>query len=257
MPPSPSKNQPRLPAQPNRLGAWLVYRALIRPALRKTFDQVLLNVGSTADILRNREPILAYVTHTSWWDGHLAFELFRTVYPRHHYLMMEEAQLARYFFFRWCGCFSVNRQEPREALRSIRYASSLLQQKQSLVWIFPQGQIIPPDRRPLQLFRGVADIATRTGNLWCLPIALRYEFAGEQRPVALIRCGEPTWVDADTTREQLQPQLATNLTRAADQLRDDWNQQNLAQFRPILQGTASVNRRFDQILGPIVRWWQQ
>ncbi|MFD3164305.1 lysophospholipid acyltransferase family protein [Herpetosiphon sp. NSE202] len=258
MPLSSANNQPRLPAQPNRLGEWLVYRALIRPALCKTFDQVLLNVGSASDILRSREPILCYVTHTSWWDGHLAFELFRNVYPRRHFLMMEEAQLARYFFFRWCGCFSVNRQEPREALRSIRYASTQLQHhSHALVWVFPQGQIIPPDRRPLQLFRGVADIATRTGNLWCLPVALRYEFSGEQRPVSLIRCGEPTWVDAGTSRDQLQPQLERNLTSAADQLRDEWNQQDLANFQSILQGTASVNHRFDHILGPIVRWWQR
>ena len=249
---------PRLPARPNRAGAWLVYRGLVRPALRRTFGRVLLDAGAAADALRGRQPVLCYVTHVSWWDGYLAFELFRNAYPRRHFLMMEEAQLRRYFFFRWCGCFSVHRSDPREGVRSLRYAAHLLQtEARPLVWMFPQGEILPADRRPLALYRGVADIATHSGGVWCVPVALRYEFGAEQRPDALIACGEPLWVGGASDRGALQAELSDRLAATADGLRERWVAGELGAFTPILRGQESANRRFDALLGPALRWLQR
>lgn len=252
--------QPRLPARPSRWGDLLVYHGLVRPALRSMFDQIRLDTSRLSPtelaILGADTPVLCYVTHAAWWDGYLAFELFRTVYPRQHFLMMEEAQLRRYFFFRWAGCFSVDRADPREALRALRYAAQLLKAtRRSLVWIFPQGSIRPVDQRPLALYRGAAEIATRTDGVWCLPLALRYEFGPEQRPEALLTLGQPHWASANTSRSQLQQYMETALTATADALRDDWNAGQLDHFRTILRGRPSVNRRFDAILGPLVRRW--
>lgn len=249
---------PRLPARPNRVGAWAVYRLLVRPALRRTFGRVLLDVGSAGTALGGQQPVLCYVTHVSWWDGYLAFELFRNRFPRRHFLMMEEAQLRRYFFFRWCGCFSVQRTDPREAVRSLRYAAHLLtSERQPLVWMFPQGTILPADARPLELYRGAAEIATRSDGTWCVPVALRYEFGAEQRPDALIACGEPLWVNGDDQARRIQPILSERLLATADRLRDAWATGDLATFQPILLGKQSTNRVFDALLGPLVRWAQR
>ena len=71
--------------------------------------------------------------------------------------MMEESQLRRYFFFSWIGCFSVDRHHPRAAMQSIQYAAHLLKEHPGrMVWLFPQGEIAPNDRRPLVFFRGAA-----------------------------------------------------------------------------------------------------
>jgi 1-acyl-sn-glycerol-3-phosphate acyltransferase len=249
-------DEPRLPAQPNRFGAWLVYRGLVRPALRRSFNRVLLDAGPAAAVLAGAEPVLCYVTHTAWWDGYLAFELFRRVYPRQHFLMMEEAQLRRYFFFRWCGCFSVDRADAREGVRSLRYAARLLTTTaRPLIWLFPQGVIRPADQRPLELYRGAAEIATRAAGVWCVPVALRYEFGPEQRPDALIAVGEPLWVTQADAARTVHATLTQRLTATADSLRDRWNTGDLAAFRPILRGKESAHRVFDTRLGPLIRWW--
>ncbi len=240
--------QPRLPAQPHALGAWLVYRALVKPALRRTFNRVLLDATLAQDVLRGEQPVLCYVTHCSWWDGYVGFELFRNVFPRNHFLMMEEAQLRRYFFFRWCGCFSVDRHDVREAVRSMRYASHLLSHEpKPLVWLFPQGVIAPPDRRPLTLYRGAAEIASRSSGTWCVPIALRYEFGGEQRPDALIQAGTPLWVNHGDPIKTVHQQLDHDLTATADLLQARWNSNDLAMFQTIVHGKTSINRLFDKI----------
>lgn len=253
--------KPRLPARPSRVGAWLVYRALVRPALRRTFNRVLLDdraVQQYAVFSRGTvAPVICYVTHVSWWDGYLGFELFRNVYPRTHFLMMEEAQLRRYFFFRWCGCFSVDRADPREGVRSLRYAATLLHShRRALVWLFPQGEIVPPDQRPLQLYRGAARIATLADGVWCVPIALRYEFGPEQRPDALILFGEPLWVQASDGTATVQQAFEQRLTAAADALRDRWTSGDLSTFRPILHGRESANRLFDRAMQPLLRTWR-
>lgn len=250
--------EPRLPAQPWAVGAGLVYWLIVRPSLRHTFNRVLLDPGPAAAILTQPEPVLCYVSHAAWWDGYLAFELFRRAYPRQHFLMMEEAQLRRYFFFRWCGCFSVDRQDAREGIRSLRYAAQLLTTHQKpLLWLFPQGMIVPVDRRPLALYRGAAEIATRTGGVWCVPVALRYEFGPEQRPDALVAMGEPLWVSQDDHARDVHETFTERLAATADHLHERWNTSDLAAFQPILRGKSSTNRIFDAVLGPLVRWWQQ
>ncbi len=252
-------SQPRIPAQRWWLGDLAVYYGLVRPALRRAFHRVLLDDQSVRSdtgqrLMRSASPLLCYVTHTAWWDGYLALELFRTVYPRTGFLMMEEAQLRRYFFFRWEGCFSVDRADPREGLRAIRYAASLLQtEHKPIVWLFPQGAIQPSDQRPLTLYRGAAEIAMRTDGVWCLPIALRYEFGQEQRPEALISFGQPDWVDRSWARSAVQSLFEQRLTAAADNLRAAWLSQDLAAFRTVLRGRSSTNRVFDALLGPLVR----
>lgn len=250
---------PRLPARPTWWGDLVVYYGLVRPALRRMFSRVLLDdtvLQATPGVLTTPTPVLCYALHPSWWDGYLALELFRNIYPRNHFLMMEEAQLRRYFFFRWEGCFSVDRADAREGLRSVHYAAHLLRTVANpLVWVFPQGLIRPADQRPLVLYRGVAEIATRTDGVWCLPLALRYEFSAEEHPQALIRLGTPHWADRHTPRATLQAQIHESLTTTADSLREAWQAGNLAAFRSIVTGRVSVNQRFDALVEPWKRWW--
>ena len=251
-------SEPRIPAQHSTLGAALVYHGLIRPATKRMFRSVWLDQSWTATVAAfnwdSSAPVLCYATHPSWWDGYLAAELFRNVFPRTGFLMMEEAQLRRYFFFRWQGCFSVDRDDPREGLRAIRYAAHLLRSTvKPLVWIFPQGEIQPGDRRPLVLYSGAAEIAIRAAGVWCVPVALRYEFGGEQHPEALIKLGYPRWVAGSEKRLALQTVFEDELTRTADALRDMWNTGNLAPMQSILTGKVSTNRIFDQLLGWFVQ----
>ena len=85
-------------------------------------------------------PVLLIANHIGWWDGFWAMHLMLKVLHRKFYFMMQEDQLLKYRFFNKTGAFSV-RKSSREALQSLSYASSLLEESSNMVLIYPQGQL--------------------------------------------------------------------------------------------------------------------
>ncbi len=106
-----------------------------------------------------KAPVIFYANHPTWWDGYLAHIVIRQVFGFEPRLMMDLKQLKRFPFFRWAGCFSVDRENGREALRSIEYIARELQKKKGrCLWIFPQGEIKPQEQTPLNFYSGLARV---------------------------------------------------------------------------------------------------
>lgn len=238
--------RPRFPARKTPVVEAAIFHALVRPAIRRSFYRVALSAPH-GEAWRGL-PTLFYSNHVSWWDGYLAFLLAHARWRGEGYLMMEEPQLRRYRFFQWCGCFSVDRHDPREAMRSVAYAAYLLRGSERLVWIFPQGEFRPNDRRPLDTYPGAAHVARRAGLVRCVPVALRYEFLSEQRPEALIRIGAPHIVEGGDVRA-LHAEMDRRLLAEVDSLRDDVISGAVARYETILAGRASVNVLWDRVRG--------
>jgi hypothetical protein len=57
------------------------------------------------------------------------------------------------------------------------------------MWLFPQGEMLPQDRRPLKFFSGIAKLAEKIANVNLVPVCFRYEFLMEQRPEVFISIG--------------------------------------------------------------------
>ncbi len=238
---------PRFPARKSPLHEAAIYRLLVRPSLRRTFHRIAISAPHGEDW--SRLPTIFYASHVSWWDGYMAFFLCDERWRIEGYLMMEEPQLARYRFFQRCGCFSVDRHDPREGMRSVAYAASLLRPAPGrALWIFPQGAIAPVDRRPLQTYAGAAYVARRCGPVRCVPVALRFEFFGEQRPEALIRLGPPHIVEDGDTRE-LHAEMDRRLLTEVDSLREDVIAGITASYQTALVGRGSINVLWDQARG--------
>lgn len=137
------------------------------------------------------------------------------------FVMMEERQLKQLFLFRLLGAFGVVRENPREALQSIRYAANLLGEQPSnrAVWIFPQGEILPNDARPLKFYNGAAQIIKQTGKCYAAPVAMRYEFLKDFKPSGFALIGQPKLFDQVAHPKSLTLQLADELTGLLDQLK--------------------------------------
>lgn len=242
--------QPRITARKTPAIEVLIYRTLVRPALRRAFHRIALHC---AEPWSERGPAgdlatIVYANHPSWWDGYMAFFLSDELWRCESYLMMEEPQLARYGFFRYCGVFSVDRHDPREGMRSVRYAAELLRMRPGRVlWIFPQGEITPNDRRPFETFAGVAHIVKRAAPVRCIPMALRFEFLDQQRPEALVRLGPAQVIDGGIDTAVLHQQLDQHLLHEIDALRDDVLSGATAHYRTVLRGRASVNVAWDRV----------
>jgi chlorobactene lauroyltransferase len=230
----------------------LIYLALVRPALRSSFYRV--NMRMRAPLPAPETPVLWFGNHSSWWDGYLPFALNQLIWRREGYVMVEETQLSRYQFFRWAGGFSVDRSSARSASASLAYATSLLTRGHNrLMLIYPQGTIAANDIRPLQFFTGlghiVKNVLRERQSLALVPLALRYEFIGEQKPEAFVSTGAPLHISGEINAKALTAELETALTIELDQLRADITHYHLDSFTPLLSGGQSINRIFDRITG--------
>lgn len=151
--------------------------------------------------------------------------------------MMEEKQLRKLFLFRKLGAFSVIRDNPREAHKSVKYASRLLiENSQRTLWIFPQGEILPNDRRPLKFYGGAAKIIEKVGKCSAAPLSMRYEFLGKFKPQIFVKIEEPEMfsIKKDLDAKFLTEKLSARLTDNLDQLRNDVIHQNFSSYRSIL-----------------------
>jgi chlorobactene lauroyltransferase len=241
-----------LPAHKFPLGKRLVWW-LIDSSIRKHFDRVFLRMRSERSDDQRTLPMLMCANHSSWWDGYVATLVERAM-GADAYLMMEEAQLRRYFFFRWAGCFSVDRQNARSAMQSLQYAAHLLKERPGrFVWLFPQGTISPNDTRPLVFFTGAAYLARMTTPVLLYPVATRIEYLAEQHPDLFISVGEPILIAAEDTKmrgflKHCTKQLEERVTLELDQLRNDVLASDYASFTQIMRGRSSMNRIFDTAL---------
>ncbi len=245
-----------IPARKFPPGEQLVW-LLVHTSLRRHFDRVFFRMRTEFTDEQCTLPMIICANHSSWWDGYIAALIARRL-KLDGYLMMEEAQLRRYFFFSWIGCFSVDRQNARSAIKSVQYAAHLLKGRprdhtRRMIWLFPQGEIAPNDRRPLEFFSGAAHLAKLSAPVLLYPVASRIEYLAEQRPDLYISLGEPLLVGEQELQtpgflKSYTKRLQECVTQELDQLRADVIASDYSGFTQIMRGTASTNRLFDAAL---------
>ena len=239
---------PEIPAHHRPFIQALLYHGIVLPSIRNSFARVRVHTEGLPSL--HDDPLIIYLTHSSWWDAYMLFLISGRLLPdpRQNYIMMEAKQLRRYRFFRWCGAFSIDRHHPDDTDRSLDYIANRLRERPGrILWIFPQGKIIHPDLRPLTLYPGIARVVQRVGSVTLWPMALRYEFRGEQRAEALIRAGKPWRASGASTEAQLLAESTSHLTALADKLHDDALHGSLDEYRVLLQGRTGIDRWFDQL----------
>jgi chlorobactene lauroyltransferase len=181
-------------------------------------------------------PLVIYANHSSWWDGLIAFEISLQT-TSDSFMMMEEKQLKKLYLFRQLGAFSVVRENPRAAVKSINYAAKLLKEKNSrTLWIFPQGEILGNDARPLNFHTGAARVIEKVGRVGALPLAIRYEFRGEFKPEIFVNIGESELISVDENfdAKAQTKNFERQLTETLDELKSGVLSGDLQNYRNIL-----------------------
>jgi len=178
--------------------------------------------------------LLAYLNHSSFWDGFLVHQL-AAVAGWNGFAMMDEANLAKYRFHTRIGAFSVQR-AAKSALATVRYTRELLAQKDATVFIFPEGELRPGQGPLGPLQRGVELIA-RTSGARCLPIAIRYAFLEHEHPDVLIDVG-PSHPPGPLSVFEAGLSSAYERVSAA---------RSTEGFTRVIQGRTSVQERWDSV----------
>ncbi|XYH99135.1 lysophospholipid acyltransferase family protein [Sorangium sp. So ce1128] len=179
-----------IPARKHRwFNAWFAAHA--RSRIHGAFGAVLARGVEAARALSAEAPLLLVANHSSWWDPLVILHVSQHLLGADGYAMMNADNLRRLPFFALVGAFGVDLDLPSDGMAAIRYAARLLERPGRAVWIFAQGQERPSDERPLGFRAGAAQVARAARRARVLPVALRYEFAGEERPRLYLAIGEP------------------------------------------------------------------
>jgi chlorobactene lauroyltransferase len=213
-----------------------IFAVYNRNLLKRRFHSLRV---SGLEFLRKKDekiPLIIYANHSAWWDGLVAFQISQAA-ALDSFVMMEEKQLRKLFLFRLLGAFSVVREKPRQAAESINYAAKLLKNNpERTLWIFPQGEILPNDSRPVSFYKGLSRIIEKVEKCSATSLAIRYEFLGEFKPEIFVKIGMPEIIstNSDFDAKKLTSELENQLTKILDDLKEDVLYQNSGNYKNLL-----------------------
>lgn len=130
-----------------------MFKRLTRFFMKRKFKSVSIH-GNFPD---NGNAVLVLSNHISWWDGFWMMHLNLTRLKRRFHFMMLEDQLRKNWYFQYSGGYSVKKKS-RSLLESLAYTSSLLEDKQNMVFVFPQGRIHSMHQHHISFEKGVSRI---------------------------------------------------------------------------------------------------
>lgn len=179
---------------------------------------------------------LLFANHSSWWDGLVLFHLNKRVLKQDIHVMMHEKGLKDFRFFRRLGAYSVNRENPRDILESLRYGAHLLN-SQKTACIFPQGDEKHQELRPLGFMPGILSLAEKADAVPLLPIAFYYTFGHQKKQAIYIKIGKPLFLHeiSGETRKQKTALLEKQFTFTLDDLKNAVLTEDTADFHNILR----------------------
>lgn len=165
--------------------AHFLFRLYLNYLMKKNVHSIQL-FGNLPEFPPDRS-ILLLPNHSSWWDGFIIYLVIDMFWHKTPWVMMEEKQLGRFSFFRKLGAFSVRPGDREDVEKTLNYASKLLTKPENLLFMFPQGKLLPWHKRPVILKNGYVrvldSLPEKPGIYLC---GIRLEFTGDQYPVVFL-----------------------------------------------------------------------
>jgi 1-acyl-sn-glycerol-3-phosphate acyltransferase len=172
----------------HKIWAEAIFYPYVIYILKKSFSNFYL-VNDFPSISSDRSLIIT-PNHISWWDGFFIYYLMKKRLDRKMYLMMLESSLEKFWFFQKIGAFSINPSNSKSIIESFRYSRELLGNENNFLVTYPQGEIEPFEKRPLNLRGGVrAIIKPVQESVDILPIGFKIEYQNKRNPAIFCRFG--------------------------------------------------------------------
>jgi len=199
-------------------------------------------------------PTIAFAPHTNWWDGIVGYNICRRIFNKEIRLMVEE--LNRFPILRRGGAFSVNKKSAQASMKALQYAIDVIEDKNNILYIFPQGIIKPPNFRPIEFQTGLAYIAQKAvkkyGKVNLIPIGVNYFFLRADKPEVMVEIGDIITLDSDKIdRKEYSESLAKILEQLCDKQNANIAEGKLAGYKTLFQQKLKWYRKIEQRLKKI------
>jgi len=144
-----------------------------------------------------------FLNHTSWWDGLIPLLLNQKIFKQNARALMEDKQMHDHKFFSKIGAFSVNLEEPRASIKSLRYAVDSMKRPNSSLFIYPEGKIVPFTTEKPRFRKGLSWIVKRVIDVDVVPIGIYIHTARHDKPELFLKTGSPVTFSRDESSEQI------------------------------------------------------
>lgn len=191
--------------------AEFVFDTYLNRLLKKSFYDFRI-INQLPNIDPSKSLVMA-PNHFSWWDGFFVYWLNKKVLNKKLYVMMLEDQLKRYWFFKKLGCYSIDLNDSKKMITSLKYTLDLIQNADNAITMYPQGEIQSYEQRPIQLKGGIDFIAKKSKiNFQIIPIAFKIHYTNERLPIIYTRFGKLlNSIDVAVNPQIFKDQFTSNL----------------------------------------------
>ena len=173
----------------HKIWAEFVFDIYLKRLLKKSFYD--FRIINTRPELDKSKSLIVTPNHFSWWDGFFIYWANKKLFNRKLFVLMLEEQLKRYWFFKKLGCYSIDLNDSRKMITSLKYTLDLIQNSENVIAIYPQGEIQSYEQRPIGLRNGIDFLAKKsTVDFQILPIAFKIHYINERLPIVYARFGK-------------------------------------------------------------------
>jgi 1-acyl-sn-glycerol-3-phosphate acyltransferase len=167
----------------------IIFDFYLKRLFKKSFHD--FRVINDLPLINISQGLLVTPNHFSWWDGFFVYWLNKKIIRKKLFVMMLEEQLKRYWFFQKLGCYSIDLNDSKKLITSLKYTIELIQNSDNMVTIYPQGEIQFYEQRPVNLRNGIDFLAKKsTVDFQILPIAFKIHYINERLPIVYARFGK-------------------------------------------------------------------
>ncbi|MGO4878783.1 1-acyl-sn-glycerol-3-phosphate acyltransferase [Pedobacter sp. AJM] len=101
--------------------------------------------------------ILILANHFSWWDGFFIFHINKKLFKKQFHVLVNAENYNQVGFLKYLGAFAAE-SSGKDVLGMLNYAAKLLEDKNNLVLIFPQGKLHSNHLKNITFEKGVMQV---------------------------------------------------------------------------------------------------
>lgn len=160
-----------------------------------------------------------YLNHHSWWDGIIPLLLNEYLLKQNARALMEDKQMRQYSFFKKIGAFSIDREDPKKAVTSLRYAVQSMKRERASLFIYPEGKITAVGSN-MEFEGGLAWLHSKIPDVDFVPIGIYMHTIRHDKPELHLHIGKPLAPDKSMTTNELTRAYEDELTNILNDLHE-------------------------------------
>jgi 1-acyl-sn-glycerol-3-phosphate acyltransferase len=205
-----------IPADESRFFIWF-FDQYTRWSLKRRFKQIWVKQEYRPG---PKSRTVYFLNHNLWWDGLIPLYLNRTFFHQQARALMEDKQMRQYTFFSKIGAFSINLEDPKASISSLRYAVESMNRESASLFIYPEGSITAPSESAPNFKDGLAWIYKKTDDIDFVPIHIYSHFMRSSKPELYLSIGKSVVHDKSLSRNELTKLFEADMKHLNSQTRE-------------------------------------